>query len=106
MNRLLDMFLFSKDLYKRITDKKQSFYAGIIFVGLADIGFHLYKYFDKIFINKVKGDLIFNIVLSIIFVIAIGVIDVFFFSIPLFDLFKRFKRVEIYPKIYPKIEAI
>jgi len=92
MNKLLDILLFPKGLYIRITDRKPNLYAGIIFVGLADLGFVLYKNFGKIFTNKAQGDLITNIILSIIFVLAIGIIDAFFFSLPLFDLFKRFKK--------------
>jgi hypothetical protein len=98
MNRLLDILLFPKDLYKRITDRKPSLYAGIIFVGLADLGFVLYKNFNELFTNKTQGDLIFNIILSILFVIVIGIIDVFFFSLPLFDLFKRFKKDKNLPQ--------
>jgi hypothetical protein len=92
MDRLLDILLFPKELYKRITDKKPSLYAGIIFIGLIDLSFILYRNFDELFINKVHGDLIFNIFLSIIVVAAIGIIDVMFFTLPMFDLFKRFKK--------------
>jgi len=82
MGKLLDVLLFPKDLYKRITDKKPGLYGGIIFVGLVDIVFVLFINYNKLFVDKTQGDLIFNIILSIIFIFGLGIIDVFFFSIP------------------------
>ncbi len=92
MNKLLNILLFPKSLYGRITSKKSSLYAGILFVGFVDVIFLLILNYSSLFTNKMLGDLIFNIILSVIIMIAFGIIDVCCFSIPMFDLFKHFKK--------------
>lgn len=92
INKLLDILLLPKGLYKRLTNKKTSLYIGIIFIGLIDLGFDLFDRYSEIFSNRTQGDLIFNIFLTVVFIVAFGIIDVLFFTIPLFDLFKRFRK--------------
>jgi len=91
-NKLLDILLFPKEFYGRLTGSKKSLIPGIIFVGLMDIGLGLYNNYKILFINRTERDLIINIILSIAFIIGMGIIDIFFFSFPLFDLFKHFEN--------------
>ena len=48
--------------------------------------------FTKIFHGKSLMIIYFNITLTLVFIALIGFIDVLFFSIPIFDLFKLFRK--------------
>lgn len=88
--------MLSKDFYRRLTDKKLSLCIGIILLGIIDLVVPFVEKYKEIFIGKSQTVLYYNIALAVAFVIIIGLIDVLFFSLPLFDLFKVFpKEVEI-----------
>lgn len=93
--KLLDILLFPKSLYRRITNKKLTLFLGIILIGAVDLGFPLSETFSKNFIGKTHNDLVFNIVFVSIVAIILGVMDSLFFAKPLFDLFKVFKKKAI-----------
>ncbi|NLC69458.1 MAG: hypothetical protein GX754_11900 [Clostridiaceae bacterium] len=93
VDKLLNIILFPRELYLRITGKRPSLYMGILFIGLKDVIFVLLSNYKDLFIDKIPGDMPLNIFLSIIFIVGMGILDVCFFSIPLFDLYKRFKKI-------------
>ncbi len=91
---LLDILLLPKSLFAKITDKLPILFLGFTFVGLADAAVLLLKHIPRIFVNKTLSVLIFNSTLALCIAILLGLIDVVFFSLPLFDLFKFFRVKE------------
>jgi len=91
--KLLDIFLLPRRLYQNLTDRKLPLYLGILFVGLADLALpHLKENYIKLFANKSLNALLCNVILAVLFAVVIGLVDVIFFSVPLFDLFKVFRK--------------
>jgi len=89
---ILDILLFPKRIYERINDKRFTLFLGFILVGFIDLMFPFNKTIPLFFINKPQGTFIYNLTLSCIFIICLGVIDVLFLSLPLFDLFNFFRK--------------
>lgn len=88
--RLADIFLLPKELFRRLSDKRTTLYLGMALVGLIDLllligGSPIKGYF----VQKQGNALASNIALSIAFIIVFGIMDVLFFSFPLYD-FMRF----------------
>jgi len=94
IDKLLNILLFPESLYKKISDKKLTLYLGIIFIGIVDFGFVIADNFKQFYRGDDQSKIIYNISLTIIFTLLLGIIDTLFFSIPLSDLFKRFKKNE------------
>lgn len=104
--KILDILLYPKSLYTKLTDKKTTLCLGIILIGIVDLSFSLgitqlpgyftgkpqtAPFFSSMFpefISRVPTALILNFVFSLILIILLGVMDVLFFSYPLFDIFK------------------
>lgn len=89
---LLDLLLLPKKFYKKFTAKKSTLFIGIVLDGLLFMILTLIDNFTKIFHGKSIMIIYFNVTLAVIFIVLIGFIDVIFFSIPIFDLFKTFKK--------------
>jgi len=88
---LLDILLFPKTYFAKITDKLPTLYLGVLFIGLSKAVFLLLDRIPVIFCNKTLSVLIFNSTLALCIAVLLGLIDVIFFSFPLFDLFKFFR---------------
>ncbi|ADU73364.1 MAG TPA: hypothetical protein DEF39_14375 [Hungateiclostridium thermocellum] len=93
-NTLLDLLLLPRSFYKKLSDKANTLHPGIILVGFIDIGFALGAELFGYFFGKTRAALIFNISLTVCFVLLVGLIDVVFFALPLFDIFKFFRVKE------------
>ncbi|NLP14260.1 MAG: hypothetical protein GX383_07310 [Clostridium sp.] len=93
-NSLLDILLFPKSFYRKISDKLLTLYLGIIMVGFIDMGFGLYTDIPMYFWGKPPTALLFNISLTLCFVLLTGLMDIVFFALPLFDIFKFFRVKE------------
>jgi hypothetical protein len=91
---LLDILLFPKSYFAKITDKLPTLFLGIIFVGLANAAFLLWDHVPGLFYNKELTVLIFNSTLALCVAVLLGLINIVFFSLPLFDLFKFFRVKE------------
>jgi hypothetical protein len=91
---ILDILLFPRSFFAKITDKLPTLFLGILFVGLSDAAFLLLDYLPVIFLNKTLSVLIFNSTLALCDAILLGLIKVVFFALPLFDLFKLFRVKE------------
>mgnify|MGYP001113900838 CR=1 FL=1 len=89
---ILDIFLLPKKLYEKFSGKRYTLVLGIVLVGIADMMFTFYQNQGRLLTGKSPMVLYFNISLAVVMTLLIGFIDVLFFSVPLFDLFKRFKR--------------
>jgi hypothetical protein len=93
-DKFFDRILLTTDFYRKLTDDRIGLYFGILLVGIIDMIIPVIKKFKELFIGRPNDILFNNIALVIISVIVIGLVDVLFFSIPLFDFFKRFKSEE------------
>ncbi len=90
--KFLNRLLLTKDYYRRLTDKKLSLCIGIVFIGIVSLVVQVLMKFNDIFIGKASSVFINNVLFIAAFTILIGLIDVLFFSLPLFDVFKLFKK--------------
>ncbi|HHW48190.1 MAG TPA: hypothetical protein GXX14_06190 [Clostridiaceae bacterium] len=90
--KLLDILLLPKNFYKKLNDKRSTLYLGIVFVGIADLVFNFLDNYSAVFGGKAGNAIYRNIMLSVVFIVILGAVDILFFSKPLFDLFKKFKK--------------
>ncbi|MCX7711763.1 MAG: hypothetical protein N2484_18120 [Clostridia bacterium] len=90
--KFLDIFLLPKELYRRLNEDRTTLYLGIILVGLRDVGLYLGNRMPEFFAGKSQGILLQNAAVVLGFILLIGLIDVIFFSYPLYDLMKFIKR--------------
>jgi hypothetical protein len=98
MDKLLNIILYPAKFFNRLTDKKAALYAGIIFVGIIDLFSPDYiKTYNYLFTNKPADYIHINTLLAIVFVLLLGLVDIIFFSVPLYDIFKFFKKKEGLP---------
>ncbi len=88
-----DLLLFTRAFFKRINDRKLLLIAGMFLVGLIDITFpFVLDNFSLLFLAKAGTAIIYNIMILIAVSFALGLIDTVFFALPLFDLFRIFKK--------------
>ena len=101
MNKLWNVLLYPARLYAKLTDNKLTLVAGIILVGLIDFFLPDVNVVNKLYFTDLGGrsaaDIQFNILVAVFLILLLGVIDVLFFSIPLHDIFKFFKKKEGLP---------
>jgi hypothetical protein len=91
--KILEILLLPVNFYKKITTKRKYLYAGIVFVGIVDLIFsYITDIIPAIFAADKSDKLVLNLLIMLVSFVLIGLADVFFFAIPLFDLFKRFKQ--------------
>ena len=94
-NKLLNILLYPAQLIERLTDKKAALYAGILLVGAIDLLLPDVAAMFKLHFNgKPVNDIYFNAVAGVLLIVVLGLIDVTFVSVPLYDFFKFFKRKE------------
>lgn len=92
---LVDIFAFPARFFEKLTDNKITLVLGIILVGAIDLILpDVANTFKVIFSDKSAGDVTFNAVMTVVVIIALGVIDVVFIGVPLFDIFKYLKKKE------------
>lgn len=94
-NKLLNILLYPAQLFDKLTDKRAALYAGILLVGaidllLPDVAAMLKLHFD----GKPVNDIYFNAVAGVLLIAVLGLIDVVFVSVPLYDFFKFIKKKE------------
>ncbi|HHW30922.1 MAG TPA: hypothetical protein GXX20_04495 [Clostridiaceae bacterium] len=93
MEKLLNILLLPKELYKKLTDNKFSLIMGIAIVGLIDMFLpDVTGTYTKYFVEKPDNVLLRNIVFFVVLVALIGFVDVLVISLPLRDIFKFFKK--------------
>lgn len=102
-DKLFDILLYPSGLYSRLNDSKATLYAGIVLVGAIDL-IHpdaniVYKPY---FVGRPTNILYTNVLIGILLILLLGIIDVTFVSVPLFDFFKFIKKKEL--NLYDKLE--
>lgn len=84
-----DIVLLPKRFYQNITDKRITLFFGILLVGTVDVLFpDIVKSFGAFFAGRTGGQLAVKTIMLLAAIIVMGIIDVLFFSIPLFDFCK------------------
>lgn len=107
MKKLWDILLFPSKLYDRLTDNKVTLVAGVLLVGLVDFFLPDVLATCKLyFTGKPVSDIRLNIVIAAFMVLFLGVVNTVFFSLPLFDIFKFFKKKEGLPHKVTLIKVI
>ncbi|MDA8227570.1 MAG: hypothetical protein M0T74_07675 [Desulfitobacterium hafniense] len=110
MHKLWNVLLFPARLYEKLTDNKATLIAGIILVGLIDFFMpdpdKIYKAYFTNALGKSAADIQWNIAAAVFIILFLGLIDVIFFSIPLYDIFKFFKKKEGQPHQATAIKVI
>ncbi len=101
MNKLWNVLLYPARFYEKLTDNKGTLIAGMILIGLIDFFLpdltEVYKTYFTDFAGKSAADIQFNIVAAVLIILLLGVVDVAFLSIPLYDIFKFLKKKEGLP---------
>ena len=87
---LIDRLLFPKTFFTKLTDKLHTLYIGIVIIGLVDLGMSLIYRIPFYFYNKPSEILVYNVSLALCIIILVGLLDILFFAMPLFDIFKNF----------------
>jgi hypothetical protein len=95
-NKLADLLAYPVRFYQSLSDKRATLFAGIILVGAIDLLLpDIAAVFDTFFSGKPTDDILFNAFMMVFVILAAGIIDVVFLSVPLFDIFRFLKKREI-----------
>lgn len=95
-DKLLNILLFSKKYYEKLTDKKLTLYLGILLVGAIDMLLpDTAEIFKRIFDQKASSDVITDAIILAAIIVLLGIVDVTFVSIPIYDFFKFLKSKEL-----------
>lgn len=98
MNKLWNVLLYPARMYERLTDNKVTLVLGIILIGLIDFFLPDVKEVYKTYFTDIGGrtaaNIQFNMVAAVFIILLLGAVDVIFFSVPLHDIFKYFKKKE------------
>ncbi|MGE5614768.1 MAG: hypothetical protein ACM3XR_10220 [Bacillota bacterium] len=95
-NKLADIFTYPARYYQSLSDKKATLFAGIIMVGAIDLFIpDIAAVFEILFSGKSADDIRFNALMTVFVILVLGIIDVVFLSVPLFDIFKFLKKKEM-----------
>jgi hypothetical protein len=90
--KLKDILLFPEQVYQKLSDRRITLYLGILFIGIADLAIPFIERYKTLFAGQSPETVIYNISLTVLFVVALGLVDVLFFTLPLSDLFRAFKK--------------
>jgi hypothetical protein len=94
-NKLLNILLYPTQLFEKLTDKRAALYAGILLVGAIDLLLPDLAAFYKLhFEGKPITAVYLNAAAVVLLIAVLGLIDVIFVSVPLFDFFKFMKKKE------------
>lgn len=95
-DKLLDILLYPARLFEKLTDNKATLYAGIVLVGAIDLLLPDIAAVSKfLFTGKSVNNVYINAVLAVLIIVVLGIVDVTFVGIPLFDFFKYLKKKEV-----------
>lgn len=93
--RLVDILAFPTILYEKLTDRKLTLVLGILLIGAIDLMLpdvvHVYK---SIFAQRSVADVRYNAFMIVVVIILLGLVDVVFVGVPLFDIFRLMKKRE------------
>lgn len=91
-SKLLDVILLPVRYFQRLTDRRATLYLGILMIGTVDLLFPFTDLHSRFFAGRTDSGVLKNIVLLVVFTALFGLVDVLFFSLPVFDILKFLKR--------------
>lgn len=95
-DKLLDILLYPPRFFERLTDNKAMLYAGIVLVGAIDLLLpDIAAIYKHLFTGKPVNDVYINAILAVLLIVVLGIVDVIFVGIPLFDFFRYIKKKEV-----------
>jgi hypothetical protein len=92
MAGLRDLLMYPDKFYKNLTGKISTLILGMIAVGVFDITPFLIDNSGALFSSTDPGARTYNILIALAVLAGIGIFDVLLFTVPLYDLFKAFKK--------------
>ena len=94
-DKLLDILLYPARFFERLTDNKATLYAGIVLVGAIDLLLpDIAAVAKHLFTGKPVNDVYINAILAVLLIVVLGIVDVIFVGVPLFDFFRYIKKKE------------
>lgn len=93
--RVLDILLLPRCLYKRYTAKTAFLIPIAVFIGAVDLTFMFGPDILSYFRDKPGSIVLSNVAAAVVTILVIGAVDAFFFSRPLYDLFKHFRKADM-----------
>lgn len=95
-DKLLDILLYPARLFEKLTDNRAALFAGIVLIGAIDLLLpDITAVYKHLFTGKPVNDVYFNAVLAVLIIVVLGLVDVIFVAMPLFDFFKFIKKKEV-----------
>lgn len=93
--RLVDILAFPTGFFEKLTDRKLTLILGILLIGAIDLMLpDVANAFKSIFAQRSAADVRYNAFMIAVVVVLLGVVDVVFVGVPLFDIFKLIKKRE------------
>lgn len=93
--RLVDILAFPASFFEKLTDRKLTLILGILLIGVINLMLpDVVSIFKTIFTQKPVSDVKYNAFMIIVVFAALGIIDVVFIGVPLYDIFKLLKKKE------------
>lgn len=93
--KMPDLILLPIEFYKKIGNSRITLYTGILFTGIIDVGFSYWnnrKHFEG---DDLGRNLVWTLLLAIIFAVVTGVVDILFSSYPVYDIAKLIEKFKI-----------
>ena len=88
MKAMLDAVLLPKAFYKSMSVSKYTFFYCICAIGVFSVGYpFLVDNFNALFLERSFGEMLFNIALTILLILLIGLMDTVVYCRPIADLF-------------------
>lgn len=97
-DRLLNILLFPPRFFAGLTDKKATLCIGILLIGIIDLfGSDPTITYKLLFTGMPEASVRLNTLIAVGVAVLLGVVDVIFFSVPMYDLFRYMKKREDKP---------
>lgn len=93
-SKILNVLLLPESTYRKLTNKRWTLAVGIIFMGVVDLLFPFLSGRYSAFFSGDTRVVTANILISVIFLLLLGFVDVLFFSTPLYDFVRVFFKKE------------
>lgn len=90
----IEKIYFSENFYRKLGYSKVTLFIGIFLVGLKDIGVFIYSNNLGTNTNNIALNSIKHSVVALLLICIFGLIDVLFYSLPVYDVFKHFPPKE------------
>lgn len=94
MVKMVDILLYPEKFFKNLNENILTLYIGILFIGFVDVISIFMKPSFDLFYGKPIQLIFFNLIGVILLLVILGFVDVIAFAMPLFDLFKHFRKFD------------